>query len=65
MSKVVALAPSTEEWLERCAARLKYLGPLFTDEHAAELAMDLYRAWPYSVPERAADTFLAPEPVAA
>jgi len=65
VNAVVTLIPSHEEWLSRCARRLQHLGPLFTDEQAADIAADLHRAWPQMRPKFAAETFLSPEQIAA
>lgn len=62
---VRTLTPSQTRWIERCARRLKYHGPLFTHVDAVELAFDLFRAWPDMDPVDAADVFLAPQPLAA
>ena len=56
-----ALNPEQTLWIERCARRLKRLGPLFTHIDAISLAFDLYRVWPAIGPKRAADAFMAPE----
>lgn len=65
MSNVIDITPARTEWLARCAKRLQQLGPLFTDEHAHDLAAELHFAWPEMVPEQAANVFLAPEQIAA
>jgi hypothetical protein len=62
---VRTLTAKQARWIERCAKRLKQLGPLFTHMDALGLAFDLYRAWPGVDPINAADAFLEPEQLAA
>ena len=52
-------------WIERCARRLRQLGPLLTHMDAVSLAFDLYRAWPGVDPSEAAEAYLRPDQIAA
>ena len=56
------LSSEQRRWVERCAKRLKQLGPLFNHMDAVSLAFDLHRAWPGVDPTEAAEAYLAPEP---
>ena len=59
---VTKLSSEQRRWVERCAKRLKQLGPLFNHMDAVLLAFDLHRAWPGVDPTEAAEAYLAPEP---
>ena len=61
----MTLTSKQTRWIERCAKRLKQLGPLFTHMEAVRLAFDLHQAWPGVDPTEAAEAFLRPEQIAA
>jgi len=62
---VMSFTSKQTRWIERCAKRLKQIGPLFTHVDAIALAFDLHRAWPDVDPTDAAEAYLRPEQVAA
>lgn len=52
-----------DEWLKETARLLKVWAPLLTDNHADEIAHDLYVAWPDDTPSIALAKFLREVPV--
>ncbi|MGY4828205.1 hypothetical protein ACVNIS_06485 [Sphaerotilaceae bacterium SBD11-9] len=47
------------EWLSEAARLAKQRAPQMTDQHAQEMAGDLYRAWPERSPGAAVALFFA------